>query len=59
MKIAEATLLNWLTAAGVTIILVDDTGSLSIAIDRDMEPTVPPVGTAILPEKNTLYLARH
>lgn len=39
--------------------LVDDTGSPSIARDKEIEPTVPPVGTAILPEKNTLNLALH
>jgi len=52
-------LLYWSTAAGVEIICEDNTGSPEIAIAREIAPTVPPVGIAILPEKSTKNLALH
>jgi hypothetical protein len=55
----ELTLKNCSTAAGVTVIVVAGTGSPSIATAREIGPTVSPVGTAILPPKDTLKRARH
>jgi hypothetical protein len=56
---AEKTLKNCSTAAGVTVIVVEGTASPSIAMAKEIGPTVPPVGMAMFPPKVTLYLARH
>jgi hypothetical protein len=52
-------LLNCSTAAGVEIIVVEATGSPSIAKAKEMASTVPPVGIAIFPPKVTLKRALH
>jgi hypothetical protein len=58
-KIAENTLKNCSTAAGVTVIVVACTASPSIAKAKEMGPTVSPVGTAMFPPKVILKRARH
>jgi hypothetical protein len=50
---------NSSTAAGVTIIVDDATGSPLIVIAREIGSTVPPVRIAIFPLKKALNLARH
>lgn len=53
-KTALDTLLNSVTAAGVLVIVEVATASPLIAKAREIAPTVPPVGIAILPLKKTL-----